>query len=83
MRTFFIHPIVAAIIFTILVMGALGGFVVWPIFCINWIWNVIVVNWTALPSISLWQSTLLYVAFGCIVYLSGLVRVEFKAESVD
>ena len=83
MRTFYIHPLFAAIIFSVLVMGALGAFIVFPIVCINWIWNVVVVNWTALPTICLWQSGLLYLAVACVVYLTGLVRIEFKAETVD
>jgi hypothetical protein len=83
MRTFYIHPLVAAIIFTVLVMGTLGGVVALPIVCISWVWNMLVVNWTALPTIDLWQSTLLYLAVVCVIYLSGLVRIEFKAETVD
>jgi hypothetical protein len=83
MRTFYIHPLVAAIIFTVLLMGVLGLVVAWPIVLIHWAWNVAVVNWTALPTISLWQSSLLYLAVVCVVYLAGLVRIEFKAETVD
>ncbi len=83
MRTFFIHPFLAALIFSVLVIGALGAFILVPILCIHWIWNVVVVGWTPLPSIGLWQSCLLYSACACLVYLCGLVRIEFKAETLD
>jgi hypothetical protein len=83
MRTFFIHPLVAAIIFSVLLMGALGAFVLLPIFCINWLWNAVVSGWTLLPVIAPWQACLLYVAFACLIYIFGLVRIEFKTENLD
>lgn len=83
MRTFHLHPIAAAIIFSILIMGVLGTFVLMPIICINWVWNTVVAGHTSLPDITIWQAGLLYLASACIVYLSGLIRIEIKTEMPD
>lgn len=83
MRTFHVHPLAAAIIFSVLLMGALGAFVLLPIICINWVWNEFLAGHTALPPIGLWQAGLLYVACACLFYILGLVRVEFRAETLD
>ncbi len=83
MRTFFIHPFIAAIVFSMLLVGAIGAFALIPIVCINWTWNVIVASHSALPMIGLWQAGLLYLASACILYLLGIVQIEFKAEMRD
>jgi len=83
MRTFYIHPLAAAIILSVLSMGLIGVLVVLPVLVINWAWNVTVAQYTVLPEIGIWQSALLYFALGSLVYLSGAVKIEFNAESVD
>ena len=80
---FQLPAIVAAIIFTILGMGALGGLVVLPIACIQWTWNSVMNSVHLLPLINAWQATLLYLAMATMLYLSGLVRIEFEAEKLD
>jgi hypothetical protein len=76
-------PITAAIVLSLLVMGGIGAFVLFPIFCINLFWNAIVAHFTMVPAIAIWQASLLYIAMGCIAYLLGLVQIEFRAETVD
>jgi hypothetical protein len=83
MRSFLIHPFTAAIIFSLLIMGGLGAFIVVPIVCINWTWNTIVAPLTVLPHIHMWQACLLYTALACLTYLMGWVQIEFKTETVD
>lgn len=73
----------AAVIFTVLFMGVLGMFVLVPIACIQWTWNSVMTSWKMLPLINVWQATLLYLALSTLVYLSGLVRIEFEAEKLD
>lgn len=83
MRTFYIHPLAAAIILSVLCMGVVGLLVAFPIVCINWFWNDVVAQWMSLPTINVWQSSLLYLAVACIIYIAGFVRIEIKAETVD
>jgi hypothetical protein len=64
-------------------MGVIGAFVMIPIFCINVFWNAIIAHFTAVPAIAVWQASLLYIAMACIAYLSGLVQIEFRAETVE
>lgn len=72
-----------AVIFTVLCMGAIGCFVVLPIACIQWSWNAVVTSFPVLPQINVWQASLLYLAVATLLYLSGLVRIEFNAEKLD
>jgi len=83
MRDFSMHQLTAAIMFTVLLMGAIGFFIVFPVVCINWTWNTVVSHYTILPQIHLWQACLLYTAFACFLYLMGWVRIEFKTETID
>ncbi len=73
----------AAIIFSLLAMGILGVAVVLPIACIQWTWNSLVPSMGTVPLINIWQATLLYMALGTALYLSGLVHIEFEAENLD
>jgi len=74
----------AAVVFlAILAQGMLGAFVVVPIVCINWSWNSVVSQYTQLPPIVWWQATLIYLTVACLIYLSGFIRVEVKAEKID
>jgi hypothetical protein len=77
------HPVAAAIVFSMLLMGALGFFVVVPIVCIDWTWNAVVAHFSLLPRIQIWQAGLLYAAAACIAYLMGWVQIEFKQETLD
>jgi hypothetical protein len=72
-----------AIFFTLLCMGVLGMFVMIPIACIQWTWNSVINSFPLLPSINVWQATLLYTAVALLVYLSGIVRIEFETENLD
>lgn len=84
MRTFNIHPFAAAIICSTLLMGVMGVFIVFPIACIHWLWNAVAVHVSAtLPPIAVWQASLLYVAGALLLYISGIIQIEFKAESID
>jgi len=83
MRTFFLHPLTAAIICTVLFMGVLGFLFFLPFGCIYLFWNNVIAQHTALPPIGFWQTSLLYAAFACIFYLSGIVRIEIKTENLD
>jgi hypothetical protein len=76
-------PLTAAIVLSVLLMGGIGGFVVLPIVCINWAWNVFIVHYAHLPVIEIWQACLLYLALACVAYLSGFLQIEFSAETVD
>ncbi|HEY9792358.1 MAG TPA: hypothetical protein V6D22_18295 [Candidatus Obscuribacterales bacterium] len=73
----------AAVIFTVLGMGALGILVLLPIACIQWTWNSVMSSVGVLPLINAWQSSLLYLALATLVYLSGIVRIEFETENLD
>ena len=73
----------AAVIFTVLCMGVVGVFVLIPIACIQWTWNSVMSSWRFLPLINVWQATLLYLALAILLFLTGLVRIEFETEKVD
>jgi hypothetical protein len=82
--SFSMPPITAAIVMSFLLMGMIGAFVLFPIACINWLWNGVIVHyWSVVPGIAIWQAFLLYIAILCVSYLSGLVQIEFKAETID
>lgn len=83
MRTFHVHPFGAAIILSVLMMGILGAFVVIPIACINWTWNSVSAYISVVPEINAWQAGLLYLAGACIIYLFGIVQIEFKTGTLD
>jgi hypothetical protein len=83
MQTFHIPPFSAAIILSILLMGALGVFVILPIAFINWSWNLVIVHFSRLPEINGWQSSLLYIALACSLFAFGFVRIEVKTGTVE
>lgn len=84
MRTFNVHPFAAAIVCSTLIMGAVGIFVLFPIICINWLWNAVALHVSStVPPIGIWQASLLYIAGALLLYISGIVQIEFKAESID
>jgi len=70
----------AAIFMTLLCMGAVGILVVIPIACIQLAWNSLMTSSGLLPAINSGQATLLYLAVALLVYLSGIVSIEFKSE---
>ena len=69
--------------FRSLVQGILGAFVVLPIVCINWTWNSVLSQYTLLPPIAWWQAGLLYLVVAVAIYVSGFIRIEIKAETLD
>lgn len=73
----------AAIVFTLLCMGVVGMFVLLPIACIQWTWNSVITSLHELPLINVWQATLLYMAAGTILYLTGILRVEFGPKGAE
>ena len=83
MRTFFLHPLAAAIVLSVLVTGGLAAFLFVPIMCINWGWNSLVAHVLPVPQIVIWQACLLYLAFITSGYLLGFIRVEIKTENQD
>lgn len=80
---FEIPPFGAAVIFTVLVMGGLGMFVLIPIACIQWTWNALITQVPTVPIINVWQASLLYLAFALALYLTGWVNIEFTTENFD
>lgn len=83
MRSFRVNSFGAAVILSTLLMGVLGAFVLIPVACIQWTWNSLAAHMFALPLISAWQAILLYIAGGCLLYLSGLVHLEIKSETLE
>ena len=83
MRSFQIHPLFAVIALSLMLLGIISLFIWLPIVCLNWVWNNWVSAITTLPAIGLWQAALLYSALICIIYLSDLVHIEFKALGPD
>jgi hypothetical protein len=78
-----IPAVAAAIIVTVLCMGGLGMFILLPIACIQWTWNSVMSSFRFLPLINAWQASLLYLAMAIMLYLSGLVRIEFETEKLE
>lgn len=83
MRSFHLNSFGAAVILSTLLMGVLGAFVLIPVACIQWTWNSVAAQALSLPLINPWQATLLYIAAGCLLYLSGLVQIEIKSETLE
>jgi hypothetical protein len=70
-----------AIFFTGLSMGILGLCVLVPIACIQCTWNLVMSSCGGgLPLINVWQATLLYVAAATLLFLSGILQIEFEPE---
>lgn len=76
-----VHPFAAAAILSVLFMGVIGAFVVYPIVSINWAWNSVIAHFSTLPKIGIWQSSLLYLAGVCCIYLLGLVDIELQNDT--
>lgn len=72
----FDNPLPIAVFLTVIGMGAIGILVVIPIAAINLSWNSLSNVLMVVPPINVWQAALLYVAIVCIVYLTGLVKIE-------
>lgn len=51
-------------------------FVIVPIAAIHLTWNSLSNVLLMVPQINPWQAALLYVALICVIYLTGLVRIE-------
>ncbi|HEY9784374.1 MAG TPA: hypothetical protein V6D17_03160 [Candidatus Obscuribacterales bacterium] len=73
----------ASVILAMVVMGALAVFVLMPIACIEWTWNFAASILTMLPPINAWQAALLYLAMALILNISGVLHIEFKADTID
>ncbi|HEY9870052.1 MAG TPA: hypothetical protein V6D08_12875 [Candidatus Obscuribacterales bacterium] len=83
MKIFQVPPFTAAILLSALCMGMVGLFVVLPIACIQWTWNFFVAGYSVLPHINVWQAGLLYLAFATILYLSGVVQIDFEVHKAE
>jgi hypothetical protein len=83
MRSFQVNSFGAAVILSTLFMGVLGAFVLIPVACIQWTWNSLATHFFALPAISPWQASLLYLACACLLYVLGLVQIEIKSETLE
>lgn len=83
MQKFDLDPLTAAILCAALVQGGIGALVVLPIVCINWTWNSVLSQYILVPPIAWWQATLLYLAVAAAIYVSGFIRIEIKAETID
>jgi hypothetical protein len=70
-------PVTTAIMFTLVGLGLFGCFVLIPIALIESLWNNVVTQ-TALPTINVWQASLLYIAGALVLYLTGFVRIEIE-----
>jgi hypothetical protein len=81
--SFQINSFGAAILLSSLLMGALGVFVVAPVACIECAWNYSAKYLSYMPLINPWQALLVYMAFACIVYLLGWIRIEIKTGTVE
>lgn len=83
MRTYNLDPFSASILFLLLTIAVLVCVVWAPLIGISWLWNVCVAGIFDFPHIGLWQAGLLYVALACMIYLSGIVQIEVKTETID
>ncbi len=83
MRAFKLDPLSAIVLVSLLLTGGLLLFVGLPVLGISWVWNSLLVGLLDMPTIALWQAGLLYAALACIIYLSGIVHIEFKAGTSD
>ena len=83
MRIYNLDPFSASILLLLAAL-AVGTLLVWfPLMGISWLWNVCVSGIFDFPHIGLWQSGLLYVALVCIIYLSGIIQIEVKTETIN
>lgn len=83
MKIYQVHPLTAAIFLSVLCMGMVGIFVVVPIAAIEWTWNSLANVVALLPSINIWQASLLYLAGATILYLLGFVRFDVEASGME
>lgn len=77
---FDVTPFSGAILMVALAMGAIGILVVVPIACIEWSWNAIAQTVNFIPAINAWQAALLYVMAALSMHLTGIFRVEIRAN---
>lgn len=80
MSGFSLNPFVFAIVMLTLTMGAIGAFIILPIAAIEWSWNALAHVFSVVPVINSWQSGLLYIAGVLILYISGIIKIEVKAN---
>ena len=83
MYSFQINSFGAAILFSTLLMGVLGVFVIAPTAAIEFAWNSIAKYLFYVPFINPWQALLVYMAFASAAYLLGWVRIEIKSGSLE
>ena len=67
------------------VLGLLSLIVVLPTLAIQSLWNLFAsFNFASfVPAINFWQAILLYFACLLMIYISGLVKIEFKIKRLD
>jgi hypothetical protein len=76
------------ILFLLIGAGALGllsVIVVLPTLAIQSLWNLFAsFNFASfVPAINFWQAILLYLSCLLMIYISGLVKIEFKIKRFD
>ncbi|MCW5821826.1 MAG: hypothetical protein KIT34_03430 [Cyanobacteria bacterium TGS_CYA1] len=66
-------------------LGLLSLVVVLPTLAIQSLWNFLAsFNFASfVPAINFWQAILLYLACLLMIYISGLVKIEFKIKRFD
>ena len=83
MRSTGINPFLAALFLSLLCMGLVGLFVILPIVCIQWTWNLVAGPIDAVPLINVWQACLLYAAGATCLYLFGFIQIDIEAGESD
>lgn len=66
-------------------LGLLSLMVILPTLAIQSLWNLFAsFNFASfVPAINFWQAILLYLACLLMIYISGLVKIEFKIKRFD
>ena len=76
-------PILLIILFGVVLTALLGLFVVMPTAFLEWSWNLFASATELVPQIGTGQAFLLYLALGLLLYILGLVKIEFKVEKLE
>jgi lipid-A-disaccharide synthase-like uncharacterized protein len=83
MKIFQVNSFGAAVIFTFLLMGFLGLFVLMPVALIQWTWNSVALGLSVMPVINMWQASLLYIACALLLYIIGVVEIDVGVDRVE
>ncbi len=83
MKIFQVNSFGAAVIFTFLLMGVLGLFVLMPVALIQWTCNSVALGLSVMPAINMWQASLLYIACALLLYIIGVVEIDVGVDRVE